>query len=375
VWTKPVLLRRKARRGVSRRSVGLCLLITILVAAPSAAANPPDVTLTIFGTLGSNGWYRSNVTINWTVVGADTSTGCGAATLTADTPGTKFTCTATSGGDETIKSVTIKLDKTPPTVNPVAGRPPDSNGWYNHALTVGFSGTDATSGVESCGGGSYAGPDNPAAAVAGSCRDFAGNVTPSTLPFKYDATPPTVGAISTKRGNKTAQLSWRPSSDTQRVEIARAPGRGGAGQSIVYQGPASSFTDTNLTVGRNYRYRVTGFDEASNRTDQTLTLTATGALLAPAPGEKVTTSTPPTLTWTPIRKASYYNLQLIRGRKVLSIWPARANFRLPRAWSYQGRRYRLRPGLYRWYVWPGIGRRAKNRYGDLLGSSSFVVSG
>jgi hypothetical protein len=346
-----------------------------LVAAPSAAADPPDVTLTIFGTLGSNGWYRSNVTINWTVVGADNSTGCGAATVSIDTPGIKFTCTATSGLDQTIKSVTIKVDKTAPSVTPVASRLPDANGWYNHALSAGFAGTDATSGIDSCAGGSYSGPDNGAASIAGTCRDYAGNVTPSALSFKYDSTPPTLSPVSTKRGNRTTLLSWRASPDAQRVEIARAPGRNGAGQSVVYQGPASSFTDSKLTVGRNYRYRITAFDAAANRVDRTLTLTATGRLIAPAPGEKVAMSAPPTLTWTPIRKATYYNLQLIRGRKVLSIWPARANFRLPRAWSYQGRRYRLRPGVYRWYVWPGLGPRSANDYGTLLGSSSFVVSG
>ncbi len=199
--------------------------------------------------------------------------------------------------------------------------------------------------------------------------------TPSALPLKYDSTPPTLSPVSTKRGNRTTLLTWRASSDAQRVEIARAPGRNGAGQSVVYQGAASSFTDSKLTVGRNYRYRITAFDAAANRVDRTLTLTASGRLIAPAPGEKVTASAPPTLAWTPIRKATYYNLQLIRGRKVLSVWPARANFRLPRAWSYQGRRYRLRPGVYRWYVWPGLGLRSDNRYGNLLGSSSFVVSG
>jgi hypothetical protein len=370
-----VLLRQGARRGSSRRLIALGVLAAMLLAAPSAAADPPDIALTIFGTLGSNGWYRSNVTINWTVAAAETSSGCDASTLNADTPGTKFTCTATSGGDQTTKSVTIKLDKTPPVVTAAAGRLPDANGWYNHALAVSFAGTDGTSGIESCAGGSYAGPDNAAAAVAGSCRDLAGNVTPSALSFKYDATPPAVGAISTKRGNRTAALTWRASADTKRVEIARAPGRNGAGQSVIYTGAASSFTDSNLTAGRSYRYRVTGFDDASNRADQTLTLTASGRLLTPAPGEKVELGSRTVLTWTPVRKASYYNLQLIRGHKVLSIWPVRASFQLPRSWVYQGRRYRLRPGVYRWYVWPGIGRISANRYGDLLGSSSFVVSG
>ena len=120
--------------------------------------------------------------------------------------------------------------------------------------------------------------------------------------------------------------------------------------------------------------RITGFDDAQNRADQTLTFTASGALLTPAPGEQVKLGSRTVLTWTRVKKASYYNLQLMRGAKVLSAWPVRASFQLPRSWVYQGRRYRLRPGVYRWYVWPGIGPISANRYGDQLGSSSFVVT-
>jgi hypothetical protein len=65
---------------------------------------------------------------------------------------------------------------------------------------------------------------------------------------------------------------------------------------------------------------------------------------------------------------------LVRGRRVFSAWPLRARLKLPRAWTYHGRRYKLRPGTYRWYVWPGRGRLAAGRYGKLLGASSFVVS-
>jgi hypothetical protein len=117
---------------------------------------------------------------------------------------------------------------------------------------------------------------------------------------------------------------------------------------------------------------VTAFDQAANSANQSVVVTAAGALFTPAPGAKV--STPPRLVWTRLRHAKYYNLQLIRGRKVLSAWPVRPGFQLRRTWIYNGRRYRLRPGVYRWYVWPGIGRRSAARYGRLLGSSTFVMT-
>jgi hypothetical protein len=100
---------------------------------------------------------------------------------------------------------------------------------------------------------------------------------------------------------------------------------------------------------------------------------ATSALLAPRAGARVTSA--PLLVWRPVRRASYYNVQLFRGRtKVLSAWPTRARFRLRPRWTYLGRQQRLAPGTYRWLVWPRLGRGAKGRYGSLLGQSTFTVA-
>src|SRR4051794_41112360 len=80
-----------------RRTAVLIAAAVTLVALPSAAgAADVTVTLTIYGTSGANGWYTSNVTLNWTVTGAASSTGCDATTLTGDTPGLKVTCSASN---------------------------------------------------------------------------------------------------------------------------------------------------------------------------------------------------------------------------------------------------------------------------------------
>ncbi|HEU6444870.1 MAG TPA: hypothetical protein VFL61_07435 [Gaiellaceae bacterium] len=354
----------------------------MLVIPPGAGAvpgdpTPPEITPTIVGTLGAVGWYRSNVTVNWSITDPESiilGTECVlATTLTVDTPGQRLSCRAWSDGGDTTKSVTIKIDKNAPTVSAQADRAPDANGWYNRLLTVSWSGTDATSGMDSCTSAPYAGPDNPAAVLLGSCRDVAGNQAATVLSFKYDATPPTIFSVTAKHGNRSAQLSWRKSADTKTVEVLRAPGRNGQGETAVYRGSATGFRDTGLAVGRKYQYRVIGIDEAANRAERRLNLVGTGALFAPLPGARVTK--PPNLVWTPVRGATYYNLQLIRGDKVLSAWPTGPHFRLRRTWTYRGRRHRLRPGVYRWYVWPGLGRISAARYGQPLGSSTFVVTG
>jgi hypothetical protein len=347
-----------------------------LVVAPGASGLSAalDIQYTITGTLGTNNWYVSNVTVKWTYTGETRTKGCDTQTLSADTPGQTMTCEAWNDdtGEHASKDVTIKRDKTAPSVSIALERQPDANGWYNRPFTVAWAGADATSGIAGCTATRYAGPDNPNGLAAGSCTDKAGNVAGSSFPFKYDTTAPTIFAISTKLGNRSAEVAWRTSADTRLVEVLRSPGRNGQGESVVYRGPEKGIRDTGLTVGRTYEYRVAGVDEAANRAEHAIKIVATGALLSPAPATRV--SSPPKLVWTPVKRASYYNLQLVRGRKVLSVWPLRTTFQLRRTWTYKGRRYRLRPGLYRWYVWPGFGRISAARYGRLLGSSTFVVT-
>jgi hypothetical protein len=142
---------------------------------------------------------------------------------------------------------------------------------------------------------------------------------------------------------------------------------------VVFTGTANKYTDRRLRNGRRYRYAIVGIDRAGNRAVARLTAVPTAAkLLSPPRGARL--HRPPTLLWKKARKASYYNVQLYHaGRKVLSRWPRRTRLKLHRHWDYAGRRLRLSPGRYRWYVWPGYGRRSAHRYGRLLGRSRFTV--
>ena len=64
-------------------------------------------------------------------------------------------------GNTTVEAFALSYDATGPVVTATPGRAPDSNGWYNHALLVTFSGTDATSGVDTCvPPQTYSGPDD-----------------------------------------------------------------------------------------------------------------------------------------------------------------------------------------------------------------------
>jgi hypothetical protein len=86
----------------------------------TADTTAPVITPNVVGTLGANGWYRSNVVVTWSVVDPEspvTSTsGCGSTTISTDTTGVTLTCTATSAGGTASNSVTIKRDTRRPRI-------------------------------------------------------------------------------------------------------------------------------------------------------------------------------------------------------------------------------------------------------------------
>jgi probable HAF family extracellular repeat protein len=94
---------------------------SLALVPPALDTTAPIITPDIVGTLGNNGWYVSDVTISWGVVDNESpvssQTDCDSTTLSLDTDGTTLTCSATSAGGTTNQSVTVKLDKTAPTVD------------------------------------------------------------------------------------------------------------------------------------------------------------------------------------------------------------------------------------------------------------------
>jgi hypothetical protein len=297
------------------------------------------------------------------------SSGCQDVTIREDTPGRIEGCAATGGGTASA-NVTIQVDQSPPIVTDAqADRPPDRSGWYNRPVAFVAHGSDATSGIRSCFADSYAGPDSMTASIVATCHDVAGNPASRVFGLRYDATPPDLSAASARTGDRVVRLTW-PAGATATLTRTPAPG---ASAAAVYEGRGGGFSDVRVRNGRRYRYVLTVTDEAGNAATREFTAVPGPRLVAP--GKRATVAAPPLLRWTSVRGAGYYNVQLFRGkRKILSAWPRLARLQLERRWRYEGRRHGLAPGRYRWYVWPGKGPRAANRYGERIGARSFVVA-
>ncbi len=355
-------------------------------------ATPPSAAARLTREPDSNGWYNHGLTID--VSGDDGLSGLAGCTADRDYTGPDSGAVTINGnctdvaGNPSGASVSFKYDSTPPDVEARPDRKPNAKGWYNREVHVTFVGTDAASGVESCTpAATYDGPDAKQAAVSGTCRDRAANVSgQARFQLKYDTTEPELTRLRhAKLRGRDILVRWA-SDDASTFVVVRRPGREGARSSLLYTGSGHRLVDREVTAGVKYRYTVTAADEAGNSTAKVLvvrseskakrkrsTAAARPTLTQPAQGARV--SAPPLLDWEAVPEATYYNVQLFRdGKKVLTAWPAATSLRLERSWRFGGQTQRLEPGRYRWYVWPGFGKRAASTYGKVLGSRTFVVT-
>jgi HYR domain-containing protein len=322
------------------------------------------------------------------------------------TPGTRFplgrtgvhcTTTDTHGNVASASFSVLVVDTTPPVLTVPAPLTVSSRGaaqlsasdpaiasFLNAATAI-----DTVSGalpVKNDAAGTFA-PGTTA--ITFSARDASGNtvsasssVTVTTQPVgpakPADRTPPDdVRGVAVTIGNRQLKLTWKPprAADFDHVGITRSSTVPGASEWPVYQGSGTSFSDKRVLNGTDYRYVIIAYDHAGNRSAGIAVVAAPKAplLVRPANGAKITL--PPMLLWVPSAGASYYNVQVFRGRqKINSAWPATDRLKLPATWTYARRRFRLTPGLYRWYVFPGYGARGDSRYGPVLGTSTFIVT-
>lgn len=334
-------------------------------AVGAALSRPPD----------QNGWYNHPVTASFTGSSFSGIASCSAPITWSgnDSASASLTGSCTdNAGKTTSTSVPFAYDATPPSVSALPSRQPDHDGWYNHPVTFSFGGTDATSAVAGCSTLTYSGPASGSATVTGTCSDRAGNVAQQVVALRYDATDPSI-SVSADSADSSNSLRWRVSdvAPAASLDVMRSPGLKGSNKSVVYRGDATEFNDRRVRNGVRYTYTIIAHDQAGNTSAKTISVTPDPRLLAPLSNARV--SKPPLLSWTRVRGATYYNVQLYRSGKVLSVWPKHASLQLRGTWKFEGHGYRLKPGRYTWFVWPGFGKRSAAHYGRVIGQGTFVV--
>ncbi|PYX91440.1 MAG: hypothetical protein DMG67_10135, partial [Acidobacteria bacterium] len=195
----------------------------------SIDSTPPVTTATVSPSPSANGWNNTDVTVTLGSTDNEAAGGTGARQITYSASGaqsidstvvqgnsasvtvnaegiTTITFFATDFAEnvEAIKTVVVKIDKTPPTINGSPTPTANANGWNNTDVTVAFQCSDALSGLAA---GSPPSPTVLSAeganqSVSGMCTDQAGNTASATISgINIDKTPPTITGSRTPAPN------------------------------------------------------------------------------------------------------------------------------------------------------------------------------
>ena len=230
-------------------------------------ATAPVITADVQGPSKGTEWFTGDVSVSWTVTdatsGLATITGCGEATVTADTDGTTYTCAATdNAGNGTSRSVTVKRDATAPVVEPdVSGT---RNGdWFTGDATVAWKVSDATSGIATrsgCDTATHA-TDSGGTTYTCSATDRAGNKASGSATVKRDATKPVITADVTGPSkvagwfNGDVAVTWTVTDATS---------------GVATQSHCDEVRVTEDTVGATYTCGAT--DVAGNQSSKSVTV-------------------------------------------------------------------------------------------------------
>ncbi len=169
--------------------------------------SPPLVDALLSLAPNAAGWHNKDVTVSWTMVDPESpitsSSGCQTRTIREETTNTTLTCSATNAaGLSATRSITIRLDKTPPEITPFRMRQPNAAGWYKTDVTVDFLCSDQQSGVENCPAPQTLRSEGVNQSLTATAVDIAGNLASVTVSgVNIDKTPPTITGTRTPSPN------------------------------------------------------------------------------------------------------------------------------------------------------------------------------
>jgi hypothetical protein len=187
----------------------------------SIGTKPPTITGAAAPAANSAGWNNTSVTVTWTCVSGTAPIASTSSPSVVTTEGANQVVTGTCtdvAGNSASASVTVNLDKTPPTITASASPAPNAAGWNTSAVTVTFTCADSLSGVATCPAPQVVSTPGANQVVQGTAVDAAGNSASAqvtlniseTLPMILASVSPAANAAGWNNSNVTVSFSCTP---------------------------------------------------------------------------------------------------------------------------------------------------------------------
>jgi len=247
--------------------------------------DPPTITASVNPSSNAAGWNNSSVTVSFTCSDATSGIASCPNPMSVSTEGANQVVSGTAvdrAGNTASTSVTLNIDKTPPTLSPTVTPQPNLAGWNRTDVTVSFTCTDAISGIAVCPSPVTVNAEGANQLISSTATDLAGNSATASLTVNLDKSVPTIGATVNPAANAAG---WHKSNPTVNFTCSDA-----------ISGIAVCPSSVTVNVeGANQLISRTTTDRAGNSAIASLTIsldkTAPSlAIASPSDGASVTSS-------------------------------------------------------------------------------------
>ena len=246
----------------------------------------PTVTHTVTPKPNAADWNNSDVTVHFDATDTDPGSGVAAGSITPDqmiSTETSPTGLVVNGsakdtaGNTGTDSVTVKLDKTKPTISgTVVSGTMGNNGWYVSPVRVHFSCADALSGLASCQDDVTVSSNGAAQSATGTAKDFADNIGNATVSgINIDNENPTITDVNVAGGFYKLGTAPAPTctatdsfSGLSSCKVTVSGGNANGVGTFTWSATAIDKAGNSATQSGTYKvvYRFTGFLQPINDT-------------------------------------------------------------------------------------------------------------
>jgi probable HAF family extracellular repeat protein len=181
----------------------------------------PEIEAIVSPEPNASGWSSSPVTIRWRVrdpeSGIASTAGCETQAVADDTTGITFTCGATNSlGGSSAQSVTVKIDRSGPEIDPSMSPQPNAAGWNSSDVTVTWSIRDPQTGIAASSGCGAQTLTNETGGLTLTCfaTNGAGVTSSRSVTVRIDRTRPVLTCAA------TPSIVWPPNGQMVRVLIS-----------------------------------------------------------------------------------------------------------------------------------------------------------
>jgi len=249
---------------------------TTTVVGTGADRTPPTITAAL-SQPAVNGWFRAPVTVHFTCADdSGTVATCPAdIQTTTDSAALRVSGTAADGaGNTTTSTMTLKVDRTPPTITATVAGTPNADGWYTSPPVIHYTCADAVSTISTCPANTTVNVDGAGQKITGTAFDKAGNTATATVELSVDRGAPVIAATVLGAANADGWYATAPTvhytCSDQLSGIATCP----ADRLVDTDGPGQQITATTADKAGNTA--TTTVTLSIDRTAPTIVATVVG---------------------------------------------------------------------------------------------------